>query len=260
MNLACIIGWPVAGSLSPRMHNAAFAALGLEWTYVPLAVREEAIADAVGLLRLLDVRGANVTIPHKRAIVSSLDALAGDAAAVGAVNTLVREGDRFVGHNTDGEGFLRALAAEGWSPDGARALVLGAGGAARAVAYALARAGARVSVAARRPERAGEVASLARGIEAAEWEGLPAADLVVQATPARTGLPVEQLALGPEVVAVDLLYLPPETPFLAAARRAGARASDGLGMLLHQAALSFELWTGRPAPLGAMASALSASR
>jgi shikimate dehydrogenase len=258
--LACIIGWPVAQSLSPAIHNAAFEALALDWTYVPLAVRPDAIEEGVRLLDELDVSGANVTMPHKQSIVPYLERLEGDAAALHAVNTIVREGNALIGHNTDGPGFLAALREEvGFDPQSKRALVLGAGGAARAVAVALARAGSAVWVSARRPEQASDVAALETGIETTPWGTETSVDLVVHATPSREGLPLDSLAFGPGILAVDLIYLPPETSFLAAARAAGATALDGLGMLVHQAALSFRLWTGVDAPLEVMTQAARAA-
>jgi shikimate dehydrogenase len=258
--LACIIGWPVAQSLSPAIHNAAFASLGLEWTYVPLAVRPGAIDEGMGLVRLLEVDGANVTMPHKRAIVGLLDGLDGDAALLDAVNTIVRENDKLIGHNTDGGGFLAALAADaGFEPRSKRAFVLGAGGAARAVAVALARAGATVMVAARRSEQASELAALDDSIETAPWGNRVVADLIVNATPAREGLPLESLTFGSDILAVDLIYAPPATRFVLFAQEAGARALDGLGMLIHQAALSFRLWTGLDAPVSVMTQAARAA-
>jgi len=254
--LACIIGWPVAQSLSPAIHNAAFGALGLDWTYVPLAVRPGAIEEGMNLIGLLEIEGANVTIPHKRAVVPFMDRLEGDAIALDAVNTIARDGDRYVGYNTDGPGFIAAIGEDaGFDPDGKRALVLGAGGAARAVAVALARAGAIVNVSARRAEQAVELAELDTGIAQASWDEPPSADLIVNATPARDGLPLDTLDLGPGVLAVDLIYLPPATPFLQAADAAGATAVDGLGMLVHQASLSFEIWTGQKPPISVMADA-----
>jgi shikimate dehydrogenase len=258
--LACIIGWPVADSLSPAIHNAAFDALGLEWTYVPLAVRPGAIDEGMTLLRELDVQGANVTMPHKQSVVPYLERLEGYADTLHAVNTIVRDSGALVGHNTDGPGLLAAIAEEaGFDPAGKRALVLGAGGAARAVAVALARAGATVVVSARRREQAAELAGLAAGIETAPWGVAVEADLVVNATPSREGLPLDAVRFGLGVLAVDLIYLPPSTGFVLAARAAGATALDGLGMLVHQAALSFRLWTGLEAPLQVMRDAASSA-
>jgi len=258
--LACIIGWPVAESLSPAIHNAAFAAVGLDWTYVALAVRPGAITEGMNLLRELGVEGANVTMPHKRAVVPLLDRLDAEATALDAVNTIVRAGTAFVGHNTDGPGFLAAIGEEAsFAPAGKTAVVLGAGGAARAVAVALARAGASVRVSARRPEQAAEVAGLDPGIQVEAWGESTPADLVVNATPSREGLPLETLGFGPGMLAVDLIYAPPMTGFVRFAREAGATALDGIGMLVHQAALSFRLWTGVDPPIPVMADAARAA-
>ncbi|HVL33402.1 MAG TPA: shikimate dehydrogenase, partial [Actinomycetota bacterium] len=200
-SLACIIGWPVEQSLSPAIHNAAFAARDLDWTYVALAVRDGAVDEGVTLLRTLDAAGVNVTVPHKQAIVPHCARLEGDAEAFGAVNTLVRDGADFIGHNTDGAGFVRFLRADAsFEPVGARALVVGAGGAARAVAVALAREGADVVVCARQSAAAEAIAGLFPGVTAGDWGDFPAADLVVQATSVRSGLPVERMPLAPGVV------------------------------------------------------------
>ncbi len=255
-SLACVIGWPIADSLSPAIHNAAFAERGLDWTYVALAVRPGAMADGMRLLDALEVAGANVTMPHKRSVLPFLARVGEEAARLDAVNTLVRTDVGWVGHNTDGEGFLRALRADaGFDPAGRSALILGAGGAARAVAVALAGAGASVRVGARRAEQAAAVAALDDALRAVPWGETAAADLIVNATPAREGLPLDRLPFGPGVVAVDLITLPPPTSFLRAARAAGTDAHDGLGMLVHQAALSFRHWTGREAPIDVMAAA-----
>lgn len=254
-HLACIIGWPVAHSLSPAIHTAAFDALNLDWTYIAVPVRPGNAGEGIGLLRTLGVDGANVTMPHKQAVIEFLDGVEGDAAVVGAVNTIVRAGERLIGHNTDGEGFLRFLRLDaGVDPAGADVLVLGAGGAARAVSAALVRAGARVTVAARRPELAKEVADLA-GARESGWDEAGPSDILVNATPAREGLPLDRFDLSPARVVVDLIYAPPQTELVGAARDAGARAFDGLGMLLHQAVLSFHLWTGLEPPLESMRAA-----
>ncbi len=250
-HLACIIGYPVAQSLSPAIHTAAFQALGLDWTYIAIAVQPGAAQEGVSLLRELGVEGASVTMPHKQDVIPFLDEVIGDASRTGAVNTIVASGKRLVGHNTDGDGFLRFLRADvGLDPAGARVLMLGAGGAARAVAFALDREGAQVTIAARRPQQAAEVAALSEGIRAAPWGEAIAFDLVVNATPMRDGLP--ELNFGEGSVAVDMIYVPPETSLIRDARESGARAFDGLGMLVHQATLAFELWTGIEAPVEVM--------
>ena len=223
---------------------------------MPLAVRPGSIEQGIDLLRELGVEGANVTMPHKQAVVPFLERLEGDAERLLAVNTIVRDGDALIGHNTDGPGFLSATGAEAsFDPAGKRTVILGAGGAARAVAVALATAGASVVVSARRPEQAADLSRLAPGIGTARWGDPLSGDLIVNATPSHDGLPLATLGFGPGVLAVDLIYLPPATEFLLAARAVGAQALDGLGMLVHQAALSFRLWTGRDAPIDVMRTA-----
>ena len=259
-----VIGWPVEESLSPLIHNTAFIALGLDWVYVPLPVEPGRLSDALAGLPALGFVGANVTMPHKTETAVLLGELSEDAARLRAVNTLVTTPAGLAGHNTDAPGFERFLAEDaGFDAAGRTALLLGGGGAARACALALARSGAaKVVVALRDPAKSEELRAAVAGFEtalqvvafddAAESE----ADLVVNATP--LGSDGEQLPLPrlrSEVIVVDLLYRPTLTPLQVTAREAGAATFGGLGLLLHQAALSFELWTGRPAPLAAMSAA-----
>ena len=264
-----VIGWPVAHSLSPAIHNAAFATLGLDWVYVPLPVAPGNMRAAADGLVGLGFRGANVTMPHKTESADLADDLSEEARRLRAVNTFVVTGDRLHGHNTDAPGFDRFLRRDvGLDPRGRSALLFGAGGAARAVAFALASAGVgELSVAVREASRAAELLEAVEGmqvrpsivdLDAAEDMS---ADLVVNATPlgadGQTAPPLPRLAPG--VVVIDLLYRPAITPLQAAARAAGAEAHGGLGLLLHQAALSFELWTGTPAPLEVMSAAALAT-
>ncbi len=284
--LVGLLGWPVAHSKSPGFQNAAFAAVGLDWRYVPLPAPPERLADAVRGLAAMGFVGANLTIPHKEAVLDLVDVIDPEAALAGAVNTLVVEGrperPRLLAYTTDGPGFLASLAEEtGADPRGMSVLLLGAGGAARGLAAAFAHAGAaRVLVANRTLERARAlVAALDAGLgpgrrtdllalpldAAALAPHLPSVDLVVQATstgmsggPDPAGrLPLDLGALPPTAIAADLVYAPPRTPFLAAAEAAGLRAIGGAGMLLHQGALAFERWTGRTAPLEVMRRALA---
>ncbi len=271
-----ILGWPVAHSRSPAMQEAAFRALGIDAVYVPFPVRPERLADAVAGLRALGIAGANVTLPHKEAVIALLDEVEPDARAIGAVNTIVRSGDRLLGANTDAPGLVRALAEAGFEPKGTRAVVLGAGGAARAAVVGLARAGAAlVTVAARRLDRAEALAeelapvsggtALAAADLARLGEAFAQADLVVQATSATlegraeaeafaASLPLD--ALPAQATVNDLVYEPRETAVLRRARARGLCTVDGLGMLLHQGAIAFERWTGRDAPLAAMRTTL----
>jgi len=259
--LAAVIGWPVGHSISPAMHNAAFRALGLHWHYLALPVDPRDLSVAVAGLRALGFAGFNVTIPHKIAMLPLMDELSEDAVAIGAVNTVVIRDGRLTGHNTDAYGFLTTLEASGFAPAGRQALVLGAGGAARAVVYALARAGTVVRLWNRTPERASRlVADLAPHLAGASVAALPGdgaalagalskADLVVNATsvgmkggPAGSPLPAG-LLLRPDMTVFDLVYTPPLTPLLRQARAARARPVGGLGMLVRQGARAFTLWT-----------------
>jgi shikimate dehydrogenase len=262
-----IVGWPVEHSLSPAIHNAAFAAAGLDWAYVPLPVAPEGLSEALAGLAPLGFRGVNITMPYKTETADLLEELSEDARLLRAVNTIVVRGDALEGHNTDAPGFGRFLLRDaGFDPAGAEALIYGAGGAARACALALARAGVgRITVAARDEARAAPLASIVRsvGVPLAvvpprDVEG-SVADLVVNATPvgALGAEPTHPALprLGPGVLVVDLLYDPPTTDLQRRAREAGATAVGGLGHLLEQAALSFELWTGSPAPLDVMSAA-----
>jgi shikimate dehydrogenase len=276
-----VIGDPVAHSLSPTLHNAAFAALGLDWVYVAFPVPRGRGAEAVGAVPALGLAGFNVTMPHKEDVAGACDELTADAAALRSVNTVVALPDgRTLGDSTDGPGFLDALADEAMPVAGQPVLVLGAGGAARAVILALGRAGAAVTVAARRPDAANDAAALAPGARAVPLGALAAPasaapssaagrvdprefSVVVNATPlgmsGGDALPVDPGSLHAGQSVVDLVYHPADTPLLTAARAQGASAVNGLGMLLHQAARSFTLWTGEAAPLEAMRAAAAAA-
>ncbi len=263
--VAAVIGHPVRHSLSPVIHNAAFAALGLDWAYLAFDVAPGDGEAAVAAVRTLGLGGLSVTMPHKDAAARAVDRCSDAAAALGAVNCIVPGPDgSLLGENTDGAGFLDALAADlGWAPDGRRTVVLGAGGAARAVVLALAGAGAaEVVVVNRTADRAAAAAALAPGVARV---GDPAevadADLVVNATSVGmdgTSSPLAGGAVGAGQVVVDLIYHPAETPLLADAAAAGATVANGLGMLVHQAAHAFRLWTGEAAPVAAMAAAVRA--
>jgi len=255
-----LLGHPVSHSLSPRMQNAAFAAAGLDWAYVPLDVPPDRLAGAVAGLVALGFAGANVTIPHKTAMLALCDEVDAVASRAASLNTLVVRDGRLLGSSTDG------LAAVGpTEPAGADVLLLGAGGAAQAVATALLDAGAAsVTVSARRSEAAEALAAHLRGlgrggVAVADWPPRPeGVDYLLNATPLRDELPVAPL---PSQQVVDLAYRPDgkETALVAAARAAGCRiVVDGLEVLLGQGAASFERWTGLPAPTDAMRAALRA--
>jgi shikimate dehydrogenase len=270
---AGIIGWPVEHSLSPAMHNAAFQALGLDWHYDRLLAPPGQVGGLLAGLAARGYRGANVTVPHKEAVLPFLARLGGQAQAIGAVNTLVWGPEGWTGHNTDAAGFLAALREVGFEPAGASALVLGAGGAARAVVYALSAAGCSLAIHNRTPERAaGLAADMAsvggppvQAISLAELQP-DAIDLLVNATSLGLGTQAgasawpEPRPLPAHWTVYDLVYKPAETALLARARAAGAAAVGGLGMLVHQGALAFELWTGQPAPVEVMREAAKRAR
>ncbi|MEW6540185.1 MAG: shikimate dehydrogenase [Bacillota bacterium] len=279
--MVVLLGHPVHHSYSPAMQNAAFRAAGLNLVYLAAAVPPERLVAAVAAVAALDMPGANVTVPHKERVTSFLDEVVPEARLLGAVNTIVHRDGRLVGHNTDGTGFLRALREAGYDARGEAAVVLGAGGAARAVALSLAMEGAKeVVVFNRSADRAQQLAALVRErggerAEALSWEALEKQSREARSAFARAGLVVQTTSLGmsprpedgPPVppewmsanhLAYDLVYNPSETAFLRMARQAGARTAGGAGMLLHQGAAAFELWTGREAPIGVMKQALEA--
>jgi shikimate dehydrogenase len=255
LTLAGVLGFPVAHSRSPVIQNAAFRELGLDWRFVKLPVPPELFDETVRALPGSGFRGANVTIPHKRAALALADVRTPAADAIGAANTLLFDDGAIEADNTDAPGFLAAL---GEDPAGLRALVLGAGGAGRAVAWALREAGAaEVSLWNRTPERA-EALSAELGLRHVERP--ESCDLLVNATSvgltSGEGLPLD--GLEPPPVVVDLVYSDGPTALLEWARAAGSRTVDGLEVLVRQGALSFERWTGREAPLEVMrAAALS---
>jgi len=263
----------VSHSLSPRLHNAAFAALGLDYVYVPLPVRAEDVGAAVKGLAALGFRGANVTIPHKGAVIPYLDEVSADARLAEAVNTITVEGKVLRGHNTDVEGVRGALvAAAGDRFGGHPALILGAGGAARAAALALARLGCSLTIVNRTPAAAERLAALmTAGVPGLHCHWLALSDLtdddvrrqrvVVNATSlgmAGEGKVPPLLAdnVSAGQVVFDAVYASGLTDFLVAAQAAGAIVVDGLTMLLGQAAEAFSLWTGVPAPLDVMRDAV----
>lgn len=258
-----ILGSPVDHSLSPRMHNAAFAALDLNWSYLAFPVPPGRVADVVTGLAVVGCRGLNVTIPHKQEVIDACSSVSDAVRAIGAANTLVPDGDGgFAAHNTDAEGFLRAIdEAAPVDLAGETVLLLGAGGAARAVVHAVRSRGARVLIANRTRSRAEELGEAIAFEPAALRRAVGECRLVVNSTSlgmGRSDLPEELPldGLGADHVVNDLVYRPGGTPWLHAASDRGARTVDGLGMLLHQGAVAFEMWTGVSAPVDVMRDAL----
>jgi shikimate dehydrogenase len=253
-----VCGWPVAHSRSPQMHNAALAAVGLDgWRYVRLPLSPELFEEAVRALPAAGFRGVNVTIPHKHAALALADEMTAAAHAIGAANTLTFEDGCIHADNTDAPGLLAAI---GEPVAGRSALVLGAGGAGRAAAWALRTAGAQVEVWNRRPERAEELAAALVVRAVAEPV---ATDIVVNCTSVGLrsaddpfkALPIEADELSAGSLVVDLAYRAGGTRFLEAARTRGVRVVDGLEVLVAQGAASFERWTGITAPREAMRAA-----
>jgi shikimate dehydrogenase len=268
-----ILGDPVAHSLSPAMQNAAFAALDLDAIYVPFPVAAKGLVATITGLYAAGVAGLNVTVPHKEAAAALAVTLRPRARACGAVNTLIRSARGFVGDNTDGAGLLAALAERRFDPRGRNVLLIGAGGAARSVAHAFARAGTRrLIVANRTPARARALVSSlqhrgarATGLGALRDVALLASlHLIVNCTSTGLGtgaLPrVRFTPTRRDLLCCDLAYGAKPSRFLRQARAARRPTIDGSGMLLHQGALAFTLWTGKPAPLAVMRRALARAR
>ena len=261
-----IFGDPVAQSLSPKMHNHAFEKLGLDYAYIPFLVKPEDLKDAVEDIRKLNLAGVNVTIPHKESILPYMDALSPEAKKIGAVNTVINRNGKLTGDNTDGKGFIASLTEDGlFNPWGKSAVIWGAGGAARAVAFSLFDEGLdNLTIVNRSEERAQILAySLivtgksvrAMGTDDKNLPGiLKGCNIFINASPEgtkNTGF------LSPSVFVYDAVYAK-ETPLLKAAKAAKAPHLGGLGMLIRQGALSFSLWTGKEPPVGLMKEALNA--
>ena len=257
-----IMGNPVAHSLSPAMHNAAFTALGLNKAYLPFAVQD--IAQAMTGLRALGLKGVSVTIPYKQTVIEYLDSLDPVAEKIGAVNTLVINNGAIHGANTDWLGANRALS-EKISLKGSSVLLLGAGGSARAIGFGLLEAGASLTLASRTPEKGLGLARLLGCPWLPLAETISArADALVNATslgmaPQQELLPIAKEALANFKVVMDIVYAPLTTRLLQEARQAGCQTINGLAMLLYQGAAQFELWTGQQAPVEVMRQSLLAS-
>ena len=265
--LVGILGYPVGHSLSPLMHNAAFAALNLNWAYVPLLVNPKHINDVRKSLRTFNIAGANVTVPHKQAIMRQLDEIDPVAREIGAVNTIAVRDGILRGFNTDADGFLEALQEKGFFPKNTRCLVLGAGGAARAVVFALAHAGAqKITVFNRTVERAAFLVDDLRATfsnvkfscEQLSPETLIAAndrfELVVNTTSLGMAPAIDSTPWSPDIplpnaAICDLVCTPLRSKFLQQAVAQGLPIIEGTGMLIHQGARAFQIWTGQPAPI-----------
>jgi len=271
--LVGLFGTPVAENPSVVMQEAGFRALGLNWRYITIEVLPEDLEDAIIGMRAFRMRGANLTMPHKTSVLQYLDEVATDAQIMGAVNTVVRKENRLVGENTDGKGFLTALRREGGiDPAGKRIALLGAGGAARAIAVELALAGAAHIIVVNRTEKRGaalvDIVNKHTKTKASlvPWKAtykVPSdVDVLVNATSigfspdvnARPDLAFDTITEN--MIVCDVVPNPPQTPFLKEARKRGARTLDGQGMIVYQGAIGFKLWTGREAPVEVMKEAL----
>ncbi|MBI4963756.1 MAG: shikimate dehydrogenase [Desulfomonile tiedjei] len=270
---AGVIGYPVAHSLSPAMHNAAFDSLGMNWRYVPIRVRPERLRDIVLGLESKAFRGINVTIPHKENVIPLLDKVSPEVTRIGAVNTVTLKDGKLSGENTDWSGFLAALEELNFDPAGCNALILGSGGAARAIAYALASCSARILMSSRNRAAGDDVAKQVRrafpraSITWAHNQALRGmsirCDLLVNATPVGMS-PRGEFSPWPDEVPLpqcsfvyDTVYNPSRTRLMEQASSRGMKCANGLSMLVHQAALSFSIWTGRSAPIDVMRKAIS---
>jgi len=258
-----IIGDPIEQTLSPKMQNAAFRKGNLPFVYLPFRVRREELGDFLQKAPSKGLVGLNVTIPHKERIIRHLDRISPEARAIGAVNTVIIQEGRLSGYNTDAEGYLRSLKEEtGFKPKGKRILILGAGGAARALITGLRRAGAReIYLANRTKKKVLKIATMP--LQKTSLKSLPPIDLLINATPVGLNgtrfrwLPLSSMRRG--AIISDLVYRPLMTPLLKEAKKKGFKIHTGLGMLLHQGAESFRLWTGRRPDLAVMKKRLLAS-
>jgi len=268
--LCGVIGDPIEHTMSPVMHNAAFKEIGIDYVYVPFRVKPEKLGEAISGMRALNIRGLNVTIPHKVTVLQFLDKLDPLAEKIGAVNTIVNEDGVLTGYNTDATGFLQAVLEEGVEPEGKKVVILGAGGASRAISFILADRGADLVILNRRLELdwAEELAhrisqTFRQKVSALELnpenlkKALESADILVNATSVGMNPDVDQTLvsadlLRPGLIVFDIVYNPVKTKLLREAEAAGAEIIGGLDMLVWQGAIAFEKWTGRQAPVELM--------
>ena len=263
--VAGVIGWPIAHSLSPTIHNAGFASLGADWVYVAFPVPSGSCTDVLQLCRQGVIGGLSVTMPHKTDVFHLVDRVSPAAASLRSVNTVSVDSDgSLVGHSTDGDGLVDSLLAAGVDPEGRSVLILGWGGAARSVADALVRRrAARITVTNRSGIDRGELDAIAPASETVDWsardEAVGSHDVVVNCTSVGMGddgrSPITQTSLRPTSVVVDLVYHPLETPLLTMAAARGCRTVGGLGMLVHQAARQQRIWLGHDPDVAAMTAA-----
>ncbi|MFQ6094644.1 MAG: shikimate dehydrogenase [Candidatus Bathyarchaeia archaeon] len=265
--VCAVIGDPVEHSLSPCIHNAAFRHLGLDYVYVAFTVKKDALKEAIQGMRGLGIYGLNVTMPHKVEIIPHLDRLDETAEKAGSVNTVLNDGE-LIGYSTDGFGAVNALKAHGRDPHGKKVVILGAGGASRSISSSIAEEAKEFTILNRTVEKAKALAGKISSVIGREvrWGGLSGdllaeelmdADIVINATslgmhPNDSETPINKNLLREDMVVFDLVYDPLETRLLREAKSVGAQTIDGLTMLIYQGAASFEIWTGRKAPVDIM--------
>lgn len=266
--IAALFGWPVEHSLSPAMHNAAFGHLNMDCCYVTFPVHPDNLGDAVKAIRALNLAGVNVTVPHKENVMKFLDGISEEAQFIGAVNTIKNDSGKLTGFNTDGRGFMQSLSESGIDTQGKRILIIGAGGASRAIGYYLCREAFEVllfDVDAQKAEVLkdnlnaikGNVTLAVRG-DINNRDFVNGMDIIINATPlglkAGDPTPLNFELIDKKHVVCDLIYK--ETPLLNAAKKLGCKTMDGLGMLLWQGVFAFEIWTGVRPPAAVMREAL----
>ncbi len=272
--VAGIFGYPIGHTYSPKMHNAAFGQLGLDYIYLPFQVAPDKLGQAVESIRALNMAGVNITVPHKQKVIPFLDELTEEAGLLGAVNTILHKDGRLIGYNTDGRGFVSSLEADaGIDVCGKNILLIGAGGAAQALGISLATAGAGcISIANRTISKAKELADrLKRAYNGSDihYLGLSGkhlsdvigqADIIINCTSiglkADDNPPISTDALHAGQLVCDLIYNPAKTKLLEQAQLKGASILNGLGMLIYQGAAAFEIWTGKKAPVDTMRHAI----
>lgn len=257
-----LLGFPVEHSLSPAMHNTAFEKLGLDCCYVTFLVKPEFLRDAVKSISALNLAGVNVTVPHKERVISFLDEVDKEASFIGAVNTIVNDNGRLKGYNTDGRGFMRSLSEARISVSRKKVLIVGAGGASRAIGYYLCQSASRLFLYDIDKKKARKLISdlnKIRGNVSFFSSQLEAIDIIINATPLglkkNDPLPIDVNLVKPKHVICDLIYK--KTPLLEKASKRGCKTLNGLGMLLWQGVFAFELWTGRRPPVDVMRKALA---
>ncbi len=270
--IMALFGYPVEHSFSPAMHNAAFDHLGMDYCYVTFSVKPDLLREAVEAIRALDLRGVNITVPHKEKVIPFLDSVREEASFIGAVNTIRNDGGMLTGYNTDGRGFMQSLSEAGIDVSGKKIIIVGAGGAARAIGYYLCKVASEVCLYDAVTEKAEELAhhlntlngnaSAIDGATFKEGRILSGMDIIINATALGLNpddpVPVDLSLLNKGHTVCDLIYK--ETPLLRQASASGCKTVNGLGMLLWQGIFAFELWTGKMPPVEVMRSALNIAK